>query len=410
MIARGTVIAARAGKLEILIPAARVGAGVRVRTAHGELAGTVSAVERDRAIVDVHGALAGVAAGDTIVSDPSVCTLPLGSMLVGQAIDAFGARSIDGARVRGRRGRLASPAPFPSQRAEIDAPFWTGIRAIDALLTIGRGARVGLFGPPGAGKSTMLNALVRGSGADAAVIALIGERGREAEEWMRAAPPHATLVCATGDRSAGERIRAADVALAQANALRSRGLHVLLIFDSLARFANALRENAVASGESTGRGGYPPSVFAALAQFLEGAGCAGSGSVTLVATVLSDGDERDPVSESARSLLDGHFQLSSHHAHAGRFPAIDVPASVSRTMNGVVDPGHARDASIVRRALAALDDTREARKLGIMPSDPFALRAIASEEALEQFLRQGSQAEHPESSLSRLALLADTLR
>jgi type III secretion protein N (ATPase) len=267
-----------------------------------------------------------------------------------------------------------------------------------------------VFGSAGSGKSTLLHMLVRGAQADAVVVGLIGERGREAEEWMRLAPPHASLICATSDRSAAERVRAARVAIAQAAALRASGLHVLLIVDSLARFASALRELAIAVGEPVGRGGYPASVFSELATYLEIAGNTTRGSMTLVATVLSDGDERDPVSDAARSLLDGHFELTSSLAQRGCFPAIDVPASVSRTMRAVIDDTHAAGAAVVRRAIAALSESRDARALGILPSDPFALRACAIERTLEAFLRQDGGSEQPRRTLSALAELADRLR
>jgi flagellar biosynthesis/type III secretory pathway ATPase len=255
-----------------------------------------------------------------------------------------------------------------------------------------------------------LHLLVQGARADAVVVGLVGERGREAEEWMRLCTPHTSIVCATSDRSAAERVHAARVAVAQADVLRSHGLHVLLILDSLARFAAALREVALASGESVGRAGYPPSVFADLARLVEVPGAADRGSITLLATVLSDGDERDPVSEAARSLLDGHIALSPRLAQAGRFPAIDLPASTSRTMSGVVDDAHLEDAVEVRRAVAALALSEDARSLGITPADPVALRAVPLEALIEALLRQGKLPVEPERSLSSLAALADRLR
>jgi type III secretion protein N (ATPase) len=227
---------------------------------------------------------------------------------------------------------------------------------------------------------------------------------------MRLAPRHASIVCATGDRSAAERIRAARVAMAQAASLRARGLHVLLILDSLARFAVALRELAVGLAEPVGRAGYPASVFGELAHYVEIAGGTGGGSITLVATVLSDGDERDPVSDAARSLLDGHVALSPALAQAGHFPAIDVAASISRTMDSIVDGAHRNNAALVRRAVAALSESRDARALGIMPADGFVLHAAAEEAALKSFLCQSTPAEQPKQTLSMLEQLADRLR
>ncbi len=406
----GTILAARAGLLEARLPATSVGDGVRVTTARGAITGVVTALRSGHAIVAAHDNIDGVAAGDAAYVDPAALTMPLGAMVLGRSFDARGLPLDDGPQLRGRMQSISVQAPSPGARTAIELPFWTGIRAIDGLLTIGRGARIGIFGPPATGKSTLLHLLVRGAQADAVVIGLVGERGREAEEWIRIALRHATVFCATSDRSAAERVRAARAAMAQAHILRSRGLNVLLILDSLARFAAALREIAIASGEAVGRGGYPPGVFADLAGYVEIAGATHSGSITLVATVLSDGDERDPVSDCARSLLDGHIQLSSAVANAGRYPAIDVEASASRTMDSVVNERHREDAQTVRGALATLTRTADARALGIMPAEAFALRALAQEEAIEGLLRQGAQPEPWRRTLSSLAAVADKLR
>jgi FliI/YscN family ATPase len=333
----------------------------------------------------------------------------IGPWILGRALDAHG-NSLDGrGAIDGPRVCVESPAPLPSARRAISEPLWTGVRCIDALLTIGRGARVGIFGAPGAGKSTLLETIVRGTRADAVTIGLIGERGREAQRWIANCDERTTVVCATSDRSPEERTRAADLAMAHASVLATRGLHVLVVFDSLARYAHALREMAVRSGESVGRGGYPPSVFARMAQLVERAGAFADGSVTMLATVLNDGEDHDPVSECARSLLDGHFQLAPRLAHAGRFPAIDVPASASRTMDGVVSPGHQRAAAAVRAALALLERCADARSLGIEPVDGPTQAAVAAEGALEALVRQGQEPILSEHALEALRQTADML-
>lgn len=255
----------------------------------------------------------------------------------------------------------------------------------------------------------MLETIVSGADVDAVVLALIGERGREAQIWRECRVPRSSLVCATSDCAPAERVRAAHEAFAQAHALAARGLDVLLVMDSLARFALAQRELALASGEPAGRGGYPPSVFAEMAGLIERAGCFASGSITLVATILSDGDDRDPVSEAARSLLDGHVQLSAQRAWEGAFPAIDILASTSRTMADVVSAGHAEAANRVRRALALLASVRDVRSLGIEPTDRAVLQAIATEPALEALLRQGRAIEPPKRALAALFQTADKL-
>jgi type III secretion protein N (ATPase) len=402
VIAYGSVISARASVIEARLPAAMVGSGVRIACARGMLFGSVAALCDGTILVTPHGAIDGIAPGNVVCTDAAALEAPVGLCSLGRAFDASG-KPLDGKRATVPRRRIDVAPPSPETRRAISQPFWTGIAAIDSLLTVGTGARIGIFGSPGTGKSTLLNALVHGSQADAIVVGLIGERGREAEEWLHGVPDRATLYCATGDRPAAERVRVAHLAMAQAAALRSHGLHVLLIVDSLARFAAALREIAAACGESAGRGGYPPRVFAEVASFAETAGAFETGSITLFATILHDGDDRDPVSEAARSLLDGHVQLSTVLAGAGKFPAIDVTASVSRTMRGVVSAEHSCDAAIVRSAIAALTCSNDARSLGMLsPRD--AESAADRERAIEGFLYGGSV--DPQAAIQRLRELA----
>lgn len=333
----------------------------------------------------------------------------LGTCALGRAIDADGSALDGGPALRGRMVTLQLRSPRPHERAPIATPLWTGVRVIDGLLTIGRGARIGIFGAPGAGKSTLLESIVEGCAADAVVVALSGERGREANEWIGRCNDRTTIVCATSDRPAEDRLRAAHLAVAQAAALRERGLHVLLLLDSLARVASALREIAVANGESTGRGGFPPSVFAQMAKLVEVAGAVEAGSITLIATVIHDGDERDPVSEAARALLDGHIALALRLAQAGRFPAVDVPGSASRTMDAVTQPGHRQAALRVRRALAILDRLDDARALGIEPVAPDAVAAVQAEHRIEDFLRQGRRHSAIRGTLEELEAIAGFL-
>lgn len=335
--------------------------------------------------------------------------LALGTCAFGRAIDAHGLPLDCGPLLRGRRVAPELRSPRPHEREPIVAPLWTGIRVIDGLLTIGRGARVGIFGTPGSGKTTLIESIVGGSSADAIVIALVGERGREAQRWIERRNDRTTIVCATSDRPAHERVAAARVAVAHADSLRERRLQVLLVLDSLARFAAALREIGIALGDGAGRGGYPPSVFAEMARLVEVAGALAHGSITLIATVINDGDDRDPVSEAARSLLDGHIALSGRSAESGRFPAIHVPASASRTMEAVADEPHLRDARRVRKAIALLDRLEDARALGIDPGGRSARAAIAAESRLESFLRQGRAPAHCRETLAELAELGTLL-
>lgn len=407
MIARGAVIGARGGLVEARLPGARVGDGVTIAT-DPRIGGSVCALDAERVLIAAHGAIGGLGYGTPVFAASSGQHLMLGTCALGRAIDARG-EPLDGRPPPcGARVALDWVPLAPEARSPMSEPFWTRVPVVDGLLTFGRGARVGIFGAPGAGKSTLLESIVRGARADAVVVALVGERGREAQCWIECRTSYDTVVCATSDRSAAERVRAAYVAAAHAAALRARGLHVLLVLDSLARVAAALREIAVAAGESTGRGGFPPSVFADLAKLVESAGAAGTGSTTLVATVLDDGDERDPVSDAARALLDGHVTLSRRLADAGRFPAIDVLASASRTMSSVARPEHLAAAAAVRAALALLDQVGDARRIGIEPADPAAQRAVAAEERIEAFLRAATA--DPAATVAHLSDLAAELR
>lgn len=402
MIVRGDVERIDATTLVARLPNVAVGDAARI----GLLTAEVRRVEQGRATLAVHGALSGIACGADVAIDLHAGALALGACALGRAIDASGLPLDGGPALRGHR--VAVEPACAVARAPVREPFWTGVRCIDGLLALGAGARTGIFGPPGTGKSTLLEAVGKAGSADAVVVALVGERGREAQAWMQRCDARMTIVCATSDRPAAERWRAARVAFAQARALRERGLHVLLLLDSLARTAAALREIALACGEPPGRGGYPPSVFAEMARLLEIAGATAQGTITLVATVLDDGDERDAVSDAARSLLDGHLQLSGALASAGRFPAIDVPVSTSRTMNDVVARAHAEAAQIVRAAICALARTADARSLGIAANGAPLQAAVACEEAIDAFLQQREPSD-PCESVEHLCTLASQL-
>jgi FliI/YscN family ATPase len=410
--AAGTIVAVRGGLVQARMPAQCIGAGVRIRTRGGcVVAARVVAIDAGRTTLAPLAGIDGVAAGDPVTADPSALEVPLGSALLGRAVDAYGEPLDGGSPVRGRRRSTGEALLAPGCRSAVRSAFATGVRVLDGPLAFGVGARVGVFGAPGCGKSTLLEMLVAGSCADATVVALVGERGREAQRWIANVDSATTVICATSDRSAAERVRAAEVAFGQAEALRHRGLHVLLLVDSLARVAAAARDVAVAAGEPVGRGGYPPSVFAVIARLLERAGNFTTGSITLVATVLAEGsDERDPVSEACRAALDGHITLSDRLARQGWFPAIDLPASASRTLADVAAPGQLEAARVVRRALEILDETREARGFGLDPGagDPAVRRAIDAEAALADFLRQSEPAD-PARSVIELRALADTI-
>lgn len=407
----GRVSATRGHLVEAQMQGMHVGAGARIVTRRGTAIGArVVAVDAWQVMLAPFGALDGIASGDPVIA--RTISAPLGTPLLGRACDAVGMPIDGGARFRGALRPLEGTIDLPVQRRALTELCWTGVRAIDGPLAFGRGARIGIFGAPGCGKSTLLEAIAHGATADAVVVGLIGERGREAERWLDALDARTTIVCATSDRAPAERVRAAGFAFAHADALRRRGMHVLVILDSLARVAHALRDVALALGEAVGRGGYPPSVFAALARLLERAGSFESGSITLLASVLSDGaGEHDPVSDAARAALDGHIALSPELAQRGCFPAIDVPASLSRTLAELAATPHLRGARAIRAALAALAETREIRQLGFDPTsgDPALARAVAAEPALERFLRQDATPSGAAATLAELDRLSDMI-
>ncbi len=292
---------------------------------------------------------------------------------------------------------MAEPlAPFA--RTLIDAPIRFGIRALDGLVTCARGQRIGIFGESGVGKSTLLADIVRGTDADAVVVALIGERGREVREFVeRQLGPdgrkRTVVVAATSDRPAMERVKAAHVATTIAESFRDRGQHVLLLMDSITRFARAQREIGLAAGEPATRRGFPPSLFAALPRLLERAGPTDRGSITAVYTILVEGEiSLDPVAEEVQAILDGHIILSKELAQRNHFPAVDVLRSRSRLMDMVVPPEHRTDAARIRELLARYAEVELLVRLGEYQRGTYRVadEAIGKIDRINGFLRQAS--------------------
>lgn len=287
---------------------------------------------------------------------------------MGRVIDAFG-RPLDGKPAPTVRGTapLIAPACGAFERAPVSTPLETGIRAIDGLLTCGVGQRVGLFAGAGVGKTVLIAQIARQTKADVVVIGLVGERGREVREILGdQSRAGAIVVAATSDRSPMERARGALAATAIAEWFRDQGKSVLLVMDSLTRYAMALREIGLAAGEPPATKGYPPSVFASLPRLLERAApLQHGGAITAFYTVLVEGDDlADPVADAARSLLDGHIVLSRDMAGRGYFPAIDVLASASRVADTVMGEEHLRLARRARQIFARRRDVEELRALG----------------------------------------------
>ncbi len=417
---RGRVVQAvgtmlRASGLDV-----RIGQQCRVIDPHAPerpaLRAEVIGLSEGCALLAPLGVLHGLAAGAEVEPLDDTATVPCGSGLFGRVIDAFG-EPLDGRALPPGLARqaLRSESPNPLARTPVHQPFATGVRAIDAALTVGVGQRVGVFAMAGGGKSTLLAMLARGALSDVNVIGLVGERGREVREFIEDSlgpegMARSVLVVATSDRPALERVRAAEAATAIAEGLRAQGARVLLMMDSVTRYARALRELGLSAGEPAVRRGFPPSVFAELPRLFERAGNDAHGSITAFYTVLAeDEDGSDPVAEEVRSILDGHIVLSRALGAAGHYPAIDLLASASRVFPRVAAPAHQQAARQLRALLARHAEIRFLLQVGEYQSgsDALADQAIACMPRIDAFLRQGAD-EHS-AAADTLARLQELL-
>ena len=363
------------------------------------------------------GSTSGVEPGAWVRRRPGVPHVAVSEALLGRVVDAFGHPLDGGPRpVCTGRAPLHAAAPPPFSRRHISEPIETRVRAIDALLPLGRGQRVGLFAGTGVGKSTLLGMLCRHSKADVIVVGLIGERGREVGDFVRGALgaeglARSIVVAATGDAPPFVRVRGALAATAMAEHFREQGKSVLLVMDSVTRFAMALREASLAAGEPPVTKGYTPSVFAALPTLLERAGtCAGPGSITAIYTVLVEGDDlQDPIADAVRGILDGHIVLSRKLADRGLFPAVDLLRSVSRLVHDISTEAHLRDATKARDLVAAYTDAADLIQIGAYHhgSDARVDAAISAMPQIEALLRQGLQESVPRAqALAQLSHVA----
>jgi type III secretion protein N (ATPase) len=352
---------------------------------------------REVALLSPFSRLENISRSTQVIGLGRSLAVKVGDMLLGRVIDSLGEPVDGGPPIRSDTLRpiFAAP-PDPMSRRMIEAPLPTGVRAVDAMMTLAEGQRMGIFAPAGVGKSTLLGMFARGASCDVNVIALIGERGREVREFVELilgpeGMARSVVVCATSDRSSMERAKAAYVATAIAEYFRDRGQRVLLMMDSLTRFARAGREIGLAAGEPPARRGFPPSIFAELPRLLERAGMGETGSITALYTVLAEDDSgSDPIAEEVRGILDGHMILSREIAAKNQYPAIDVLGSLSRVMPQVVPDAYVQAAARIRELMAKHREVEMLLQIGeYQPgSNPLADEAIGKADAIRAFLSQ----------------------
>ena len=393
----GTVAGVTGHEVELRGLRLAVGDVVGIDTRGGAVGAEVVSVGPTGASALVLGDTEGIGRGDRVVAGRAP-RLQVGPSLLGRVVDALG-RPIDGlGPVTGETVDVHQAAPSPLERQRIAEPLPVGVRVVDALATVGRGQRVGIFAGSGVGKSTLLGMMVRGTAADAAVVCMVGERGREVREFVEdelgpEGMARTVVVVATSDEPPLLRRRAVFTAQRIAEHIADGGADVLLTVDSLTRLAMAQRDVGLAAGEPPTARGYTPSVFSLLPKVLERAGPRARGTVTGFYTVLVEGDDmNDPIADTARSILDGHLVLDRRLGTRGHYPAVDPLASLSRLATSVTSPEQQQAATAIRTALAAAEDVRDLVEVGayVDGSNPEADRGLALRPAIEAFLRQST--------------------
>lgn len=339
----------------------------------------------------------GIGPGSLVENTGDVLRVKVGPEILGKVVDGLG-RPIDGSEIEhGEAYSVEAPAPDPMTRAIIHEVLPLGVKAVDGLITVGKGQRIGIFAGSGVGKSTLLGMFARNTKADINVIALIGERGREVREFIERdmgeeGMKRSVVVVATSDKPALIRNKAAKTATAIAEYFRDQGKDVLLMMDSLTRFSMAQREIGLASGEPPVTRGYPPSVYSEMPKLLERAGTAGQGSITGLYTVLVDGDDfNEPITDTARSILDGHIMLSRKLGHKNHYPAIDILQSISRVMSQIATKEHKQLAGKLKTVMATYNEAEDLINIGAYKSGSnknidFAISKI---DKVNDFLTQG---------------------
>jgi len=400
--------------LEAVGVKAPVGSQCLVETSQGDLIAEVVGFEQDKTYLMPEESLQGVLPGARVVPLATKARLPFSMELLGRVIDGVG-KPIDG------KGPIKQPESYqysgkpinPLSRRAITEPLDVGVRAINSFLTVGTGQRMGLFAGSGVGKSVLLGMMTKGTTADVIVVGLIGERGREVKEFIEEilgeeGRKRSVVIAAPADNSPLMRLKGCETAVQISEYFRDQGLNVLLLIDSITRYAQAQREIALAVGEPPATKGYPPSVFSKLPQLVEraGNGGEGQGSITAFFTVLTEGDDlQDPIADAARAILDGHIVLSRELADSGHYPAVDIEASISRVMPMVTAPEHQQLAQQLKQVYSLYQQNKDLISIGAYSkgSDPRIDQSITLLPVINFFLQQKTSEIIPyEQSISQL--------
>lgn len=410
---RGRVTELTGLVIKASVPNVRVGEVVYIKTRNrSAVKAEVVGFQGDEVMLMPLGELSGIGPDSEVIPSGKPLTIKCGEALLGRVLGGTG-EPIDGKPLP--EGMIDwsvdRDCPDPFKRQRIERPLPLGVRCIDGLLTVGEGQRVGLFAGSGVGKSTLMGQIARQTQADLSVVALIGERGREVREFIEDAMgeegmKRAVLVCATSDQPSLVRLRAAYVATAIAEYFRERGGNVLFMLDTVTRLARAQREIGLAIGEPPARQGYPPSVFSMLPRILERTGNSDKGKCTAIYTCLvAGGDMEEPIADEVRGILDGHFILNRALGERNQWPAMDVLASLSRVMSGIVSKEHKKAAGKLRETLSTYEKQRDLILLGAYQygTDPRTDYAIDKYDAIIEFLKQDTHSNSPfEETVERL--------
>ncbi|MBU1310636.1 MAG: flagellar protein export ATPase FliI [Gammaproteobacteria bacterium] len=379
---------------------AAIGQPCSVETARGDIMAEVVGFANDRIFLMPKDDVSGVVPGAKVTPMLNYKGVPLSMNLLGRVIDGVGSPLDGKGPIAAKQfGGIKAKPINPLNRRPIKQPLDVGVRAINSILTVGKGQRMGLFAGSGVGKSVLLGMMTRGTSADVIVVGLVGERGREVKEFIDEilgdeGKQRSVVIAAPADVSPLMRLKGCETAVQVAEYFRDQGLDVLLLIDSITRYAQAQREIALAVGEPPATKGYPPSVFAKLPALVEraGNGSGNQGSITAFYTVLSEGDDlQDPIADASRAILDGHIVLSRALADAGHFPAVDVEKSISRVMPAVTSLEHQHMARGIKQLYSSYQQSKDLIAIGayVRGSDPQLDKAIAMMPRINAFLQQG---------------------